>query len=105
MRRGQLAIDPGIICNGELAFQSLASHILSGGTPDKPTDMTDSQWQLVKRMCSYDPRDRISASDVVRELEAFTTNFIVLHDISVGLSEIHDVPLTWANLGDYVVEV
>ncbi|ETI51250.1 serine/threonine protein kinase [Phytophthora nicotianae P1569] len=48
--------------------------------PRRPATMTDKQWHLVTRMCCYDPRDRPSASHVVRQLEIFTHEHKILQD-------------------------
>jgi hypothetical protein len=51
---------------------ALHDAILSGKLPAKPAQMPDKQWALVQRMSCYNPSERLSAPDVVRELEVFT---------------------------------
>ncbi|POM77485.1 Serine/threonine protein kinase, partial [Phytophthora palmivora] len=73
--------------------------IRSGMPPLKPADMTAAQWQLIERMCSFNPSGRLSASDVVRELEVFT------HKSQQFISSLHDKSILqcWENLGDHEI--
>ncbi|KAL4102734.1 hypothetical protein PRIC1_006477 [Phytophthora ramorum] len=73
--------------------------IRSGHLPNKPDEMTPPQWKLIRQMCCFEPRERLSASDVVRELEAFTYEHENPDRFSVELDE-REIPLCWANLGD-----
>lgn len=52
----------------------ILDHVTGGGLPDKPKEMSQDQWSVVERMCRYNPHERLSMSDVVRELEPFTYN-------------------------------
>ncbi|GMF30315.1 unnamed protein product [Phytophthora fragariaefolia] len=65
------ALTPWNVFHMKSAYYSIAADMFSY----KPSSMTETQWKLVKRMCSYDPRDRISAADLVRELEVFTHTY------------------------------
>ncbi|KAG6620765.1 Serine/threonine protein kinase [Phytophthora cinnamomi] len=56
--------------------------ILSDELLSKPDNMTPYQWNLVERMCRYNPTDRLSMADVVRELEALTKNHTIDQDSS-----------------------
>lgn len=50
---------------------TIRSMILQGRLPEKPREMTADQWDIVKRMCCYNPHERLKTADVVRELDAF----------------------------------
>ncbi|KAK1944044.1 Ankyrin repeat domain-containing protein 50 [Phytophthora citrophthora] len=73
----------------------LEDTILSGFLPDKPVDMTPAQWQLVERMCSYNPRSRLSAADVARELELLShdhSNSLTGYNPCEMLKKLEDLP-------------
>lgn len=77
----------------------LRDAMLSGELPTIPTGITAQQWQLIERMCCYNPENRPLISDVVRELEVFT------HDDSDALSSaelagLEEMPLTWSGIGE-----
>lgn len=38
------------------------------GLPKQPSEMNDTQWDVVKRMCAWKPDDRISLSEAVESL-------------------------------------
>uniref|UniRef100_M4B655 Protein kinase domain-containing protein n=1 Tax=Hyaloperonospora arabidopsidis (strain Emoy2) TaxID=559515 RepID=M4B655_HYAAE len=45
------------------------SKICKGLLPPRPTNcFSDADWNLIKRMCSHDPKERITMSDVVKQL-------------------------------------
>ncbi|KAE9099934.1 hypothetical protein PF010_g15006 [Phytophthora fragariae] len=77
--------------------------ILSGELLSKPNNMTPQQWDLIERMCCYNPADRLSMTDVVRELETLTKNHSMDQDAGFKDSaEHHD----WLNaIDDQVAEV
>jgi serine/threonine protein kinase/ankyrin repeat protein len=82
------------------------SMILQGSFPEKPRDMTVDQWGIVKRMCCYNPRERLKTADVVRELDAFACELRQhkpgeqaspsIGDATPG----HYLLASWQNLGD-----
>ncbi|POM61820.1 Serine/threonine protein kinase [Phytophthora palmivora] len=71
--------------------------IRAGKLPNKPTQMTSGQWQLIEQMCCYHPRDRLSASGIVRKLE------MLLEDLTPSSIFSHDAPVSWGNIRDIPV--
>ncbi|KAH7474256.1 Serine/threonine-protein kinase TNNI3K [Phytophthora ramorum] len=49
------------------------SHATKGRLPAQPKACKDNQWELVKRMCAFNPKDRIKISTVVDELAKLAT--------------------------------
>lgn len=37
--------------------------------PKQPVELNDVQWDLVKRMCAWEPADRIDVSDILTALQ------------------------------------
>ncbi|GMF12387.1 unnamed protein product [Phytophthora lilii] len=56
---------------GALANNIVKFHVKQGKLPSRPKACTDDQWQLVKRMCAFEPKKRIMISTVVDELARF----------------------------------
>ncbi|KAL4144874.1 hypothetical protein PRNP1_013999 [Phytophthora ramorum] len=52
------------------------SHATKGRLPAQPKACKDNQWELVKRMCAFNPKDRIKISTVVDELAKLATTNI-----------------------------
>ncbi|POM66285.1 Serine/threonine protein kinase [Phytophthora palmivora] len=71
--------------------------IRAGKLPNKPAQMTSGQWQLIEQMCCYHPRDRLSASGIVRKLE------MLLEDLTPSSIFLHDTPVSWDNIRDIPV--
>ncbi|KAG4054084.1 hypothetical protein PC123_g10778 [Phytophthora cactorum] len=42
------------------------------GMPPRPQELSNNEWDLVKRMCDYDPSKRIIIGDAVQELSKFS---------------------------------
>ncbi|GMF61743.1 unnamed protein product [Phytophthora fragariaefolia] len=52
---------------GKIDNPIVKRHVSNGKLPDRP-ECTDDQWELVRRMCSWNPKKRIKISTVVDEL-------------------------------------
>jgi serine/threonine protein kinase len=70
--------------------------ILAGNLSEKPEKMTPSQWHVITRMCAYEPRERLSASDVVRELQAFTKGYLPIEKLTPEEA----MAVKWTRIGD-----
>ncbi|OWZ00875.1 LOW QUALITY PROTEIN: Serine/threonine protein kinase, partial [Phytophthora megakarya] len=53
---------------GNLANSTVKYHVSRGTLPSRPKLCTDDAWELVTRMCVYNPKDRIKISTVVDKL-------------------------------------
>ncbi|KAL3665407.1 hypothetical protein V7S43_009443 [Phytophthora oleae] len=93
-------IAKGTHCGGgEYDSDDSLAAIVSGKLPCKPQDMTMTQWQLIKRMCCYNPSDRLTMADV-RELEGFTNDTLTSEEFCTDC-KVSDTELTvWSNLED-----
>ncbi|GMF10511.1 unnamed protein product [Phytophthora lilii] len=75
--------------------------ILSGMLPAKLDTITSYQWQLIQKMCCYNPGERISAADVVRELEIISSSYTTNDSLSPECATPDLTDLAWSNLGEY----
>ncbi|OWY99328.1 Serine/threonine protein kinase [Phytophthora megakarya] len=55
---------------GNLDNNVVKYHVTHGKLPSRPKLCTDDEWDLIKRMCTYEPKERIKISTVVDELAA-----------------------------------
>ncbi|KAG7377629.1 Mitogen-activated protein kinase kinase kinase mlk-1 [Phytophthora pseudosyringae] len=56
---------------GNLDNPAVTHHVKKGELPMQPPQFTDAQWQLVKRMCKFDPAKRLAIIVVVERLKQF----------------------------------
>jgi serine/threonine protein kinase len=52
-----------------LTGEAVKTHLKMHHIPSRPSVCTDDQWGLVKRMCCFDPSDRVKISLVAKELK------------------------------------
>lgn len=53
-------------------FDAAVSYrVKRGELPPRPVEMNDWEWELVKRMCRFDPSSRISIDAVVSYISGF----------------------------------
>ncbi|KAE9170250.1 hypothetical protein PF004_g27938, partial [Phytophthora fragariae] len=90
----------GYISGGSAA---IIEAIRAGKLPAKPDEMSTSQWNLVERVCCYNARDRLTSSDVVRELEVFTLEYELGQHESSNCGDCDRGPISWTELGDVQV--
>ncbi|KAE9182736.1 hypothetical protein PF004_g24156 [Phytophthora fragariae] len=90
----------GVISGGSAA---IIEAIRTGKLPVKPDEMSTSQWNLVERVCCYNARDRLTSSDVVRELEVFTLEYELGQHESSNCGDCDRGPISWTELGDVQV--
>ncbi|GMF57660.1 unnamed protein product [Phytophthora fragariaefolia] len=62
-RPSRVCLPWGLVANSVVKY-----HVNHGKLPHRP-ECTDDQWELVQRMCSWNPTKRIKISTVVDELE------------------------------------
>ncbi|KAF1336790.1 Tkl protein kinase, partial [Globisporangium splendens] len=46
--------------------------VLQGELPERPTTFNDTQWDLITKMCAFDPEERVNIVYVVNQLKIFT---------------------------------
>ncbi|KAK1944052.1 putative serine/threonine-protein kinase [Phytophthora citrophthora] len=79
------AITKGARCSGGVYDSDDTNDaILCGKLPNKPEVMTTSQRQLIERMCRYNPSDRPTMTDIVRELEGFSKATLTSEEFCTG---------------------
>lgn len=54
--------------------EEILEHLYNGDFLEKPSQMTDEQWDLVERMCKSNPNDRIPLAEVVERLKQFAVD-------------------------------
>lgn len=57
---------------GTISDMAIKHHVLiDKQLPDRPRNVLDSEWEIITRMCCFNPKDRINASALVHLIRTF----------------------------------